>query len=316
MKIVVVDGHTLNPGDLSWQGFEQLGELSLYERSRSEQVLERCRDAQVVLTNKVPITDQLMAQLPELRYIGVLATGYNVVDVSAARQRDIVVTNTPAYGTHSVAQFVFAQLLQWAQPVAYYSDSVKHNRWSQTPDFCYYDHPMVELAGKTLGIVGFGAIGQQVARIARAFDMSVQVNTRTPPASLPDGVRAVDLPTLAETSDVISLHCPLTDANAGFVDRDFLAAMKPGAYLINTGRGPLIDEAALYEALRSGHLSGAALDVLSVEPPEVDHPLFSLPNCTITPHIAWATTAARQRLMGIAVDNLRAFLAGEAKNRV
>lgn len=316
MNIVVVDGYTLNPGDLSWQAFDALGRCTVYDRSTTAQVVERCRDAEVVLTNKVEFGEAEFTRLPRLKYLGVLATGFNVVDIEAAAQRDIVVTNTPAYGSDSVAQFVFAQLLHWAQPVAYYANTVKQQRWSGNADFCYFDHSMVELAGKTLGVVGFGAIGRRVATIASAFGMRVLVSTRTLPKDLPAGVECVDLNQLASESDMVSLHCPLTDANRGFINADFLRRMKSTAYLMNTGRGPLIDEHALFDALRSDAIAGAALDVLSIEPPEHNHPLFALDNCTITPHIAWATVEARTRLMAIAADNLGAFLAGEIKNRV
>ncbi len=316
MNIVIVDGFTLNPGDLSWAGLEALGDCTVYPRTGDEQVVERCRNAEVVLTNKVVFSDQVMSQLPKLRYLGVLATGYNVVDVEAAGRRRIAVTNIPAYGSQSVAQFVFAQILQWAQPVSYYAQTVKDKRWQHSPDFCYYDHSMVELAGKTLGVIGFGGIGQKVAQIALAFDMQVLVHTRTVPSQLPQGVQAVELTTLAKESDVISLHCPLTPTNERFIDAAFLQTMKPSAYLINTGRGPLIDEAALFEAIDQQWIAGAALDVLSVEPPQTGHPLFQLERCTITPHIAWATLEARSRLMGIAVDNLSAYLMGHTKNRL
>ncbi|WP_439134521.1 D-2-hydroxyacid dehydrogenase [Pseudomaricurvus sp.] len=316
MNIVVVDGYTLNSGDISWDDVRALGDCHIYERSSSDEVIERCQAADAVLTNKVVFSDEVMAQLPNLKYLGVTATGYNVIDVDAASRRGIVVTNTPAYGTASVAQFVFAQLLHWAQPVGYYDQSVKARRWSRSDDFCYYDHNMVELAGKTLGVVGYGAIGRQVAQVALAFGMEVLVHTRTLPADLPANVSHVDLSTLASRSDVISLHCPLTEENKGFINAEFLSLMKPSAYLINTGRGPLIDEAALYDALLQRRIAGAALDVLATEPPPVDHPLYSLNNCTITPHIAWATKEARQRLMGIAVDNLQAFVDGESLNRV
>jgi glycerate dehydrogenase len=316
MNIVIVDGFTLNPGDLSWAGLKALGDCTVYPRTSDEQVLERCRDADVVLTNKVVFSDQIMAQLPKLRYLGVLATGYNVVDVEAAGRRNIAVTNIPAYGSQSVAQFVFAQILQWAQPVSYYAQTVKAKRWQQSPDFCYYDHSMIELAGKTLGIIGFGGIGQKVAQIALGFDMQVLVHTRTVPSQLPAGVQTVELTTLAKQSDVISLHCPLTPTNEHFIDAAFLKTMKSSAYLINTGRGPLIDETALFQALDQQWIAGAALDVLSVEPPQTDHPLFQLERCTITPHIAWATVEARSRLMAIAVDNVSAYLMGRAKNRL
>lgn len=316
LKIVVVDGHTLNPGDISWQGFVALGDCEIYEHSPADTVVPRCRDAEVVLTNKVVFDAAVLSRLPKLRYLGVTATGVNVVDVAAAKHQGVVVTNIPGYGTHSVAQFVFAQLLNWAQPVAYYGQTVKERRWSRSRDFCYYDHTMVELAGKSLGVIGFGAIGRQVTQIALAFGMQVLVHTRTPPASLPAGAQVASLERLAAESDVISLHCPLTADNAGFVNRSFLQRMKPGAYLINTGRGALIDEAALVEALQQRRIAGAALDVLTVEPPPADHPLLALDNCIITPHIAWATREARERLMGIAVDNLRAFLAGAPVNCV
>lgn len=316
MKIVVVDGFTLNPGDISWEGVKALGDCQIYERTAAHELVERCRDAEVILTNKVVFSNDIMEQLPALKYLGVTATGYNVVDVEAAARRGIVVTNTPAYGTASVAQFVFAQLLQWAQPVSYYDQTVKARRWSRSDDFCYYDHNMVELAGKTLGLIGYGAIGRQVAQIGLAFGMNVLVHTRTPPAQLSPGVESVALAELASRSDVISLHCPLTAENAGFVNAEFLSAMKSSAFLINTGRGPLIDEAALYDALVDQRIAGAALDVLATEPPPANHPLFSLNNCTITPHIAWATIEARQRLMDIVVDNLQAFVAGASLNRV
>lgn len=316
MNIVVVDGFTLNPGDLSWAGFEALGRCTIYPRSTSAQVLERCIDADIILTNKVVFNDAVLAQLPKLKYLGVLATGYNVVDVTAAAKRGIAVTNIPAYGAQSVAQFVFAQILQWAQPVHHYADTVKAKRWQQSPDFCYYDHSMIELAGKTLGIIGYGAIGKKVAQIARGFDMQVLVHTRTPPQNLPGGVEAIDLNGLAKTADIISLHCPLTEANTGFINASFLSAMKASAYLINTGRGALIDESALFQAIDQRRIAGAALDVLSVEPPTSEHPLFQLERCVITPHIAWATLEARSRLMGIAVDNLSAYLLNHSKNRL
>ncbi len=316
MKIVVLDGFTLNPGDLSWQGLEQLGECEIYDRTDATQVLERCADAQVIFTNKVVLDAKLLAQFPHLKYIGVTATGYNVVDTQAAKNLGITVTNTPAYGTDSVAQFVFAQLLNWAQPVAYYSDTVKQKRWAKSPDFCYYDHPMLELAGLKLGIIGYGAIGKKVAQIALGFGMQVLTYSRTEPKSLPTGIRFVTLDELSKKSDVISLHCPLTEQNNGFINSAFLSNMKDSAYLINTGRGPLINESDLLHALKEKKIAGAALDVLAVEPPDESNPLIDVENCTITPHIAWATLAARQRLMGIAVNNLQGFMKGEAINRV
>jgi len=316
MKIAILDGFTLNPGDLSWQPVHDLGECNVYERTDARDVLTRCRDAQIVFTNKVILDANILAQLPQLKYIGVTATGFNVVDTAAAKELGIVVTNTPAYGSDSVAQFVFAQLLNWAQPVAHYSETVKQKRWAKSPDFCYYDAPMIELSNLTLGIVGYGAIGKKVAQIALGFGMQVLIHSRTKPQDLPDGIRFVALDQLAKESDVISLHCPLNDTNAGFVNAAFLANMKNSAYLINTGRGPLINETDLLNALKNNTIAGAALDVLAVEPPDENNPLFEVNNLTITPHIAWATLAARQRLMGIAVNNLQDFLAGKTTNRV
>ena len=316
MKIVILDGFTLNPGDLSWQPIQNLGDCKVYERTQVNEVLARCSDAQIIFTNKVILDANILAQLPHLKYIGVTATGFNVVDTIAAKKQGIVVTNTPAYGSDSVAQFVFSQLLNWAQPVAYYSETVKQKRWAKSPDFCYYDAPMIELANLTLGIVGYGAIGKKVAQIAIGFGMQVLIHSRTKPQDLPNNIRFVALDELATKSDVISLHCPLNDANAGFVNAEFLANMKDSAYLINTGRGPLINEADLLNALKTNVIAGAALDVLAVEPPDENNPLFEVNNLTITPHIAWATLAARQRLMGIAVNNLKDFLAGKKTNRV
>jgi len=316
MKIAILDGFTLNPGDLSWQPVHDLGECNVYERTDARDVLTRCRDAQIVFTNKVILDANILAQLPQLKYIGVTATGFNVVDTAAAKELGIVVTNTPAYGSDSVAQFVFAQLLNWAQPVAHYSETVKQKRWAKSPDFCYYDAPMIELSNLTLGIVGYGAIGKKVAQIALGFGMQVLIHSRTKPQDLPDGIRFVALDQLAKESDVISLHCPLNDTNAGFVNAAFLANMKNSAYLVNTGRGPLINETDLLDALKNNTIAGAALDVLAVEPPDENNPLFEVNNLTITPHIAWATLAARQRLMGIAVNNLQDFLAGKTTNRV
>ncbi|GAA5317735.1 MAG: D-2-hydroxyacid dehydrogenase [Candidatus Pelagadaptatus aseana] len=315
-KLVVTDGYTLNPGDLSWSGFEPFGDLVVYDRTEPEQVVERCLGATMVLTNKVILDRQLMMQLPELRYIGVLATGYNVVDLEAARELGVVVTNIPAYGPESVAQFVFALLLNQVQPIHYYSNEVNNGRWSKSPDFCFYDHSMPELAGLTMGIIGYGAIGQKVARIARGFDMKVLVHTRTPPEVLPEGVSSVSLSSLCQDSDVISLHCPLTKQNQGLIDQAFLKQMKSSAYLINTARGPLVNEAELAEALQRGEIAGAALDVLAVEPPPQQHVLIDQEKCTITPHIAWSTLAARGRLMNIAVANVAAFLSGRPQHVV
>ncbi len=316
MKIVVLDGFTLNPGDLSWEGLQRLGDCEIHERTPADMVLSRCENAEAVFTNKVILSRQLMEQLPRLKYIGVLATGFNVVDIQAANELGLVVTNTPGYGSASVAQFVFAQLLSFVQPVNYYDASVKTGRWSEAVDFCYYDHSMLELAVKIMGIVGFGHIGRKVSQIARCFNMQVVTTAPRKPKDLPSDIRYLPLHELLQYSDVVSLHCPLTDDNKGMVNRDFLAHMKSSAYLINTARGPLIDEAALVEALQRKDIAGAALDVLAEEPPSSDSPLLQLDNCLITPHIAWATTAARKRLLDIAIDNLQAFISGNALNRV
>lgn len=316
MKIVVLDGYTANPGDLDWSPLATLGELTVHDRTPAALILERAVGAQAVLTNKVVLGADEMAALPELRYIGVLATGYNVVDVAAARARGIAVTNVPAYSTPSVAQHVFALLLELARGVGRHADLVRGGRWSASPDFAFWATPQVELAGLTFGIVGFGAIGRAVARIARAFDMRVLVHTRTPvPAADPD-VTFVMLDELFAESDVVSLHCPLTEQTRGLVNAARLAQMKPTAWLLNTGRGPLVDEAALAAALHVGRIAGAGLDVLTLEPPPAGNPLLAAPNCIITPHLAWATRAARQRLLDTAVDNVRAFLAGTSRNRV
>jgi len=316
MKIVVLDGYTANPGDLDWSPLVALGELTVHDRTAAALTLERAAGAQVVLTNKVVLGATELAALPDLRYIGVLATGYNVVDVSAARERGIVVTNVPAYSTPSVAQHVFALLLELTRGAGRHAALVRQGRWSSSPDFAFWEGAQVELAGLTFGIVGFGAIGRAVARIAGAFGMRVLVHTRTPdPAAWPE-VTFVGSDELFTTADIVSLHCPLTDETRGLVNAGRLAAMKPTAYLINTGRGPLVDEAALAAALHAGRIAGAGLDVLSQEPPQANNPLLLAPNCVITPHLAWATTASRQRLLDVAVDNVRAFLAGELRNRV
>ncbi len=316
MKIVILDGFTLNPGDLSWQPIEALGECDIYERTPSSQVLKRCQDAHIVFTNKVVLDAKIIAQLPKLKYIGVTATGVNVVDTVAAKNQGIIVTNTPGYGTDSVAQFVFSQLLNWAQPVAHYSDSVKQNRWSNSADFCYYDHSMIELNNLTMGIVGYGAIGKKVAQIALAFGMKVLIFSRTQPQTLPTGIDFVPLNELARRCDVISLHCPLTAGNTGFINAEFLSSMKDSAYLINTGRGPLINEVDLLHALQEKIIAGAALDVLAIEPPDKNNPLIKAGTATITPHIAWATLTARKRLMDIATQNLQDFLQGKMSNVV
>jgi glycerate dehydrogenase len=320
MKIVVLDGYTLNPGDLDWQGLDALGELTVFDRTPRDQVVARAGEAEIVLVNKVHLGRAEIEALPSLRYIGVLATGYNVVDLEAARARDITVTNVPAYSTASVAQMVFALLLELTQQVGRHAHLVREGRWAQSRDFCFWDRPLAELEGQTLGIVGFGAIGRRVAAIARAFGMHVAAHTAHPEKyrNHPEAeqVRFLALDDLFRESDVISLHCPLTESTRGLVDGRRLGLMRPSALLINTGRGPLIDEAALAAALEEERIAGAGLDVLSAEPPPAENPLLQAKNCFITPHIAWATRAARQRLMDTAVANVRAFVEGRPQNVV
>ncbi|MBM3846276.1 MAG: D-2-hydroxyacid dehydrogenase [Verrucomicrobia bacterium] len=316
MKIVVLDGYTLNPGDLDWAELQTLGSCTVFDRSEPHEVIGRARDAGIVLTNKTPLPRAVLSSLPELRYVGVLATGVNVVDLAAARDHRIVLTNVPAYSTASVAQLTFALILELAHQVGAHTASVHEGGWSRCPDFSYWMSEQVELEGRVLGIVGFGAIGKAVARLGSAFGMKVLACTRT--GTLPtDGLaEGVSLRELFERSDIISLHCPLTEITRSLVNRETLGWMKPGAWFINTSRGPLVDETALAEALRSGRLGAAALDVLGVEPPPADHPLFGVPRCLITPHIGWASRAARSRLMRTAVANVRAFLAGQVQNQV
>ncbi|MSU63774.1 MAG: D-2-hydroxyacid dehydrogenase [Pedosphaera sp.] len=315
MKIVVLDGHTLNPGDLSWEPLRALGECEIHERSAPGEVVPRSTAASVLITNKVAIAREQIAQLPDLRYIGVTATGYNIVDVAAARERGIDVSNVPTYGTRSVAQMTFALLLELTQHAGDHAKSVRDGRWSRSPDFCYWDHPLIELDGLTMGIIGFGRIGRAVAELALAFGMRVLVATRRT-SDLPPGMARADLDDLFRQSDVISLHCPLTPETKNLVNAARLRLMKPTAFLINTSRGPLVEEAALADALNSGRLAGAALDVLAVEPPPVANPLLLAENCLITPHIAWATRAARARLMETSIANVRAFKAGKPQNVV
>lgn len=313
--LVVLDGFTLNPGDLSWDEIESLTPMRVYDRTAECDIIERARDAQYILTNKTPLSAETLKQLPHLKYVGVLATGYNVVDVDAARQLGITVTNIPAYSTMSVAQNVFAMLLALTNRAEHYATEFSQGAWSRSVDFCYANTPLLELAGKSFGIVGYGNIGKAVGHIAEAFGMKVCVYSSKPAEALP-GVVKMDLDSLFSECDVVSLHCPLTPATAGLVDARRLQSMKRSAILINTGRGPLIDEAALAEALRHGTIAGACLDVLSQEPPAPDNPLIGAPNLIVTPHISWATLEARTRLMRIAAANLRAFLAGKPQNLV
>ncbi|MBL9216791.1 MAG: D-2-hydroxyacid dehydrogenase [Opitutaceae bacterium] len=308
VKIVVLDGQTLNPGDLSWSGLEALGRVEIHPRTPAADLEARSRGAAVLLSNKTPLTADTIARLPDLKYIGVLATGYNVIDVAAARARGIPVANVPTYGTRSVAQHVFALLLELTQHVGHHAQTVREGRWAKSTDWCYWDTPLVELDGLTLGIVGSGRIGKAVAQLGEAFGMKVQYATRA-------GGRA-ELEQVLRTSDVVSLHCPLTPDTKELINARTLALMKPTAFLINTSRGPLINEADLAAALNGGRLAAAALDVLSVEPPAPGNPLFAARHCVITPHNAWATRAARSRLLATAVDNVRAFLAGKPQNVV
>lgn len=316
MKIIVLDGYGLNPGDLNWEGFESLGELTVYDRTLPSELMERAAGAEVLITNKTVITAENMADLPELKYIGVLATGYNVVDIDAAKARGIVVTNIPAYSTASVAQMVFAHILNITQRVGYYADENKQGRWTKNADFCYWDTQLVELQGKKMGIVGFGNIGQATARIAQAFGMEVCVYSSKPQFVLPSGIKKMDLDELFAECDVISLHCPLTPDTKEMVNAERLNKMKSNAILINTGRGPLINEQDLANALNEGRIAAAGLDVLSVEPSVEGNPLLTARNCFITPHIAWATLEARTRLMEIAVQNLKSYLNGQIINNV
>ena len=316
MKIVILDGFTANPGDLSWKGLEELGMLTVYDRTKPEETIARAAEADIVLTNKVIINREVMAQLPQLKYIGVLATGYNVVDIEAAHERGIIVTNVPAYSTESVAQMVFAHLLTVTNRTEHYALQNRQGRWSKNPDFCYWDFPHLELAGKTFGIVGLGNIGRRVAEIALAFGMQVKALTSKSADTLPAGIEKADQEVLLATSDVISLHCPLTGTTRHLINRDTLSKMRPSAILINTGRGPLVDDQAVASALAKGQLAAFCADVLTEEPPKADNPLLSQPNAFITPHIAWATEEARSRLLQVAISNVQAFLNAKPQNIV
>ena len=298
MKTVILDGFTANPGDLSWSELEKLGELVVYDRTKPEETVARAADAEIVLTNKVIISREVMAQLPKLKYIGVLATGYNVVDIEEAHKRGIIVTNVPAYSTESVAQMVFAHLLTVTNRVEHYATQNRAGRWSSNPDFSYCDTLLTELAGKTFGIIGLGNIGKRVTR----------------KTTVPAGIEKVELDELLSTVDVLSLHCPLTDGTRHIINRDSLKKMKPSAILINTGRGPLIDDQAVADALAEGKLYAFCADVLTEEPPKADNPLLGQPNAYITPHIAWASYEARIRLIKIATDNVAAFINGNPIN--
>ena len=314
-KIVVLEGYASNPGDLSWEEFAALGELTVYDRTAPEEILPRIRDAQIVLINKTRLTAELLAQCPHLRMIGVMATGYNVVDIDAAKRLGITVCNVPGYSTMAVAQMTFALLLEMTQQVGLHNSSVHAGRWTQASDFCYWDAPLTELDGKTMGLVGYGAIGQAVGRIAQAFGLRLLVTARHE-RPVPEGARFVSAEELLREADIVSLHCPQTAENLHMIDAAALETMKNGAILLNTARGGLIDEQAVADALKRGKLRFYGADVVSAEPIDADNPLLTAPNCYLTPHIAWAPKETRVRLHGVVLENLRAFLAGRPQNVV
>lgn len=315
-RIVILDGYTANPGDLSWKDLETLGQVTVYERTKPEDTVARAAEADIVLTNKVMIGRTEIEQLPHLRYIGVLATGYNVVDIMAAHEHGIIVTNVPAYSTESVAQMVFAHLLTVTNRIEHYAIQNRAGRWSNNPDFSYSDTVLTELAGKTIGIVGLGNIGSRVAQIALAFGMKVKAFTSKSADLLADGIQKTDMQELISTSDILSMHCPLTDSTRHLINADTLRLMKKTAIVINTGRGPLVDDQAVADALEQKRITAYCADVLTEEPPKADNPLLKQQNAYITPHIAWATTEARVRLIQVATDNVRAFLKGTPQNTV
>lgn len=317
MKIVVLDGYTLNPGDLSWQGLQQLGEVVVHDRTDAGMVAERAAGAEIIFTNKTPVGKDVLSQLPGLKFIGVLATGYNVVDTEAAKAKGIIVSNVPGYGTDSVVQLTFALLLELCLRVQRHSDAVMAGRWAASPDFCFWDYPLTELAHKTIGIIGFGSIGQQVGDVATAFGMNIIATSRTRTNQQHrKNFRWVEMPELLAQSDVVSIHCPLTPETKGLINKNNLQLMKKTAFLLNTSRGPVIVDEDLAAALNNEVIAGAGIDVLSVEPPAKDNPLFGAKNCIITPHIAWATKEARARLMDITISNLAAFISGNPVNVV
>lgn len=314
MKITVLDGYTLNPGDLDWSELKKLGDCKIYDRTPYESVVERSYESEIVLTNKTIIDKEAIYKLSNLKYIGVLATGYNIVDIAAAKNKGIIVTNIPTYGSDSVAQMVFAHILNLTQRVAHHAQTVKNKVWANGSDFCYWDYPLIELKDKTIGIIGFGRIGKTIARIALAFKMKVNIFDVFPTSNLEEGIKSISLEELLKTSDFVSLNCPLTKDNEGMIDYSRLLLMKPTAFLINTSRGPLINEEDLAKALNNGLIAGAGLDVLKIEPPVKDNVLYEASNCYITPHISWATKDARNRLLNIAVNNIKEFLNGNPIN--
>lgn len=314
MKIVILDAFTLNPGDLSWAELRKSGEVEIYDRTASHEIVERAKDAEAVLTNKTVLSKETINALPNLKYIGVMATGYNVVDIEVAKENGIVVTNAPAYSTPSTAQHAFALILELTNRVGVHSESVKNGDWVTANDFSYWKTPLMQLSGKTMGIIGFGKIGKEVAKIAMAFGLTIIVNHKHPERDKMDDVEFVSLEEVFTRADLISLHCPLTAENKGFVNETLLSKMKASAFLINTARGSLINERDLSKFLNEGLIAGAALDVLSVEPPTSDNPLLKSKNCLITPHIAWATKEARERLLQIVTENIKAFISGKPRN--
>ncbi len=316
-KIVILDGYTVNPGDLSWERLRESGELTVYDRTAEDQVIERSEGAEIILLSKVAMGKVQFERLPYLRYVGVLATGYNIVDPAAAAEKGITVTNIPAYSTNSVAQMVFALVLELCHRTQWHSDLVMKGRWSESPDFCFWDYPLMELAGKTMGVIGMGNIGNKVCDIATQFGMELLGNERSrSDQSHRVNFRWVDLEELLHYSDIVTLHCPLTPETKGVINRETLNLMKKSAFLVNTSRGPVVVDEDLAEALNTGIIAGAGLDVLSVEPPARNNPLFSARNCIITPHIAWATLEARKRLIDIAVQNVRSWIEGSPVNVV
>lgn len=317
MKICILDGYSLNPGDLDWSPVERLGDVTLFDRTPADKIVERAADADIVLTNKVPFSADTLRQLPRLRFICVLATGYNIIDTEAAARQGVVVANIPAYSTMSVAQMAFAHILNITNHVASYAREVADGKWTNCPDFCFWDSALTELAGKTMGIVGLGNTGMATARIAVALGMKVVALTSKSADTLPEGITPAPLDDVLTSADVVSLHCPLTPSTRHLINAASIAKMKPSAILINTGRGPLVDEQAVADALNGGRLAAFGADVLSQEPPRGDNPLLSARNCFLTPHIAWATLEARTRLMSTATENVRQFIAGEpVANRV
>ncbi len=317
MKIVVLDGYTLNPGDISWEEMEEFGEVTVYDRTRKEDVTARIGDAEVVYTNKTPLTKETFEACPNIKFVGILATGYNIVDVDAAKERGIPVSNIPTYGTAAVSQYAIALLLELCHHIGEHSDCVKKGDWTNNPDWCFWNYPLVELAGKTMGIIGFGRIGQDTGKLAQAFGMKVLAyDAHKRPELESETCRYVDLDTLFAESDVISLHCPLFAETEGIINKDSIAKMKTGVMIINDSRGPLIVEEDLRDALNSGKVAGAAVDVVSTEPIQMDNPLLKAKNMIITPHIAWAPKESRQRLMNLAVENLRSYVSGKPQNVV